>query len=271
MLRYPLVRAGRALGQLPIVAEQVPEEVAAPLRWRRGPGDFQAAGDRVTSLARAKAALPAQALLLDAGGFRLWAYQGGIASAVGFAKGMAAGNQRDRFFVVHRHAGEGLADIPGGGERIRIAVRPFRVHIDQAHLHGGEGILEFPVAAVALVAQPLALGSPVNVLFRLPDILAPAAEAEGLEAHRLQGAVAGEDHQVGPRDLVAVFLLDRPEQPARLVEVGIVGPAVEGRKALGAGPRAAAAVAGAVGARAVPRHADEERPVVTEVGRPPVL
>src|SRR5512142_1867749 len=37
------------------------------------------------------------------------------------------------------------------------------------------------------------------------------------------------------------------------------------------GARAAAPVPDAVGARAVPRHADEERPVVAEVGRPPLL
>ena len=102
-------------------------------------------------------------------------------------------------------------------------------------------------------------------------ILAPAGEAERLEPHRLQGDVAGQDHQVGPRDLPAVLLLDRPEQPARLVEVCVVGPAAERRKAQHARPRAAAAVVDAVRARTVPRHPDEERPVVAEVGRPPVL
>ncbi len=187
------------------------------------------------------------------------------------AEGVPAGDQRDGLFVVHGHACEGLSNVTAGGDRIRIAVRPFRVHVDQAHLHGGERILEIPVAGVALVAKPLALGSPVNVLFRLPDVFAPAAEAEGLESHRLQSAVAGEDHQVGPGDFPAVFLLDRPEQTARLVEVHVVGPAVERRKALVAGPRAPAAVADAVGACAVPGHPDEEPPVVTVIGRPPVL
>jgi hypothetical protein len=159
-----------------------------------------------------------------------------IARAVALAEGVPAGDERDGLFVVHGHAGEGLADVTAGGDRIRVAVRAFRVHVDQAHLHGGQRVFEIPVAGVALVAQPLGLGAPVDVLFRLPDVLAPAAEAEGLEAHRLEGAVAGEDHQVGPGDLVAVFLLDRPEQPARLVEVHVVGPAVERRKALVAGP-----------------------------------
>src|SRR5271157_3254528 len=88
ILRSPLMRTGRALGQFPFVAEQVREEVVAPLRRRRGPNDFQAAADRVIPFARAKFALPAEALLLDAGGFRLWAHQCHIASAVGFAEGV---------------------------------------------------------------------------------------------------------------------------------------------------------------------------------------
>ena len=139
------------------------------------------------------------------------------------------------------------------------------------HLDGAERSLEVPIAAVAPVAEPLDLGAPVDVLFGLPDVLAPAGEAERPEPHRFQSAVAGQDHEVGPRDLPAVLPLDRPQQHARLVEVAVVGPAIERREALRAGTRAAAAVAGAVGAGAVPRHPDEERSVVTVVGRPPVL
>ena len=271
MLRLPLMRTGRALRQFPFVAEQVPEEVVAPLRRRGGPGDFQAAADRVAAFAGAKAALPAQALLLDAGSFRLGPHMFRIAGAVGLAEGVTAGDERHRLFVVHRHAGEGLADVPRRSERIRVAVRAFRIDVDQAHLHGGERILEIPVAGVALVIQPLALGAPVDVFFRFPDVLTPAGETEGLESHRFQRDVAGEDHQVGPGDFPAVLLLDRPEQPARLVEVDVVRPAVEGSKALVAGPCAAATVADAVGAGAVPCHANEQRSVVAEVRRPPVL
>src|SRR5438045_7689930 len=127
------------------------------------------------------------------------------------------------------------------------------------------------IAAVTLVGQPLAFGPPVDVLFGLPDILAPAPETERLEAHRLEGDVAGENHQVGPGDFPAVFLLDRPQQPARLVEVRVIGPRVEGREALLAGAGAAAAVGDAVGAGAVPRHANEQPAVVAKVGRPPFL
>ena len=128
------------------------------------------------------------------------------------------------------------------------------------------------IAAEALVgAQPGDLLAPVHVLVRLPDVRTAAAEAEGPEAHRLQRDVAGEDDQVGPGDLRAVLLLDRPQQAARLVEVDVVGPAVERREALLAAAAAAAAVGDAVGSGGVPGHADEERAVVAEVRRPPVL
>ena len=167
------------------------------------------------------------------------------------AERVAADDERDRLLVVHRHAAEGLADVPAGGQRIRVAVGPLRVHVDQAHLHGAERIGELPVAAVALVSEPRVLGAPEH-LVGLPDVLAPEAEAERLEPHRLDGAVAGEDEQIGPGDLPAVLLLDRPEQPARLVEVRVVGPTVERSEALRAFAATAAAVGDAVRARGVP-------------------
>ena len=222
--RLPLLRAGRALRQLPFVLEQVLEEVVAPLRRRLRPGDFRAAGDGVGAEAGAVLALPAEALILDGAAFRLRADQRRIAGAVGLAEGVAAGNQRDGLLVVHRHAEERLADVLGRRDRVRIAVRPFRIDVDQAHLHRAERLRKLAFAAVAFVAEPRALGTPVE-LFRLPDVGAAAGETERLEAHRLERDVAGENHQVGPGDFPAVLLLDRPQQPARLVEVGVVRPA----------------------------------------------
>ena len=142
ILRSPLMRAGRALGQFPFVAEQIGEEVIAPLRRRRRPDDFQAAANRVAAFARAEFALPAEPLLLDAGRFRLWAHQCRIAGTVGLAKGVPAGNQRHCLFVVHRHAGEGLSNIPCRGDGIRIAIGSFRIHVNQAHLNRAERILK---------------------------------------------------------------------------------------------------------------------------------
>src|SRR5680860_1038464 len=115
------------------------------------------------------------------------------------------------------------------------------------------------------------LGAPVDVLVGLPGVLTTAGEAEGLEAHRLECDVSGQDDQVGPGEVLAVLLLHRPQQAAGLVQVAVVGPAVERREALLAGPGATATVADPVGARAVPGHPDHQRAVVAEVGGPPLL
>ena len=106
-----------------------------------------------------------------------------------------------------------------------------------------------------------------------------------------QRTIASEKDQVGPRDLAAVLLLDRPQQTAGLVKTGVIGPAVEGSKALLSTavegrvsvddtptqsrylilPATATTVLNAVGTSAVPCHADEEATIVTVVGRPVVL
>ncbi len=105
----------------------------------------------------------------------------------------------------------------------------------------------------------------------MPDVLAAEGEAVALQAHVLIGDGAGEDHQVGPGDLVAVLLLDRPEEAAGLVEGDVVRPGVQRREALVAGAAAAAAIGDAVGAGRVPGHADHQAAIVTPVGRPPAL
>ena len=121
------------------------------------------------------------------------------------------------------------------------------------------------------VGQPGGLGTPVHVLIRLPGVFAAGGKAERAKAHGLQRHVAGEDQQVGPGNLLAVFLLDRPEQAARLVDVHVVRPAVERRETLLAATATATAIAQAVGAGGVPGHADELRTVMAEIGRPPIL
>ena len=276
ILGHPLVCAGGALLQFPFAAEQHVEIAHVPLGRCGGPGAFDAAGDRVPGLAAAMAADPAEAHLLDGRGFGLGADKRRAARAVAFAEGVTAGGKCDGLLVIHRHARERLAHVATRGDRVRVAVRAFGIHVDQAHLHGRQRVLEHTVAGIAAVGlvagrEPFGLGAPVDVFLVLPHVLAPAAETEGLEAHRFHCAVAGEDKQVGPGDLVAVFLLDRPEQSARLVEITIVRPAVERRETLRPGGRAAATVAGAVRAGAMPRHADEEPAVVTKVRWPPVL
>ena len=103
------------------------------------------------------------------------------------------------------------------------------------------------------------------------QISASAGKAEGLESHGLQRTVACEDHEVGPGNVLAILLLDGPQQPACLVEVRIVRPTVEGREALATRSCAATPVAGAVGSGTEPSHPDEKPSIVTVVRRPPVL
>mmetsp|Transcript_53157 Transcript_53157/g.124507 ORF Transcript_53157/g.124507 Transcript_53157/m.124507 type:complete len:299 (+) Transcript_53157:1535-2431(+) len=272
ILGHPLLGAGGRLGQLPFVGEQVVEEVVAPLRRRLGPGHLQAAGDGVLAVAAAEAAVPAQALGGEVGALGLDALVVLGRGAVGLAEGMAAGNQRDDLLVVHRHAAEGGADIGRRGEVVAAGIGAFGIHIDQSHVRGGEVGVQLTLAVEApVVGQPGGLLPPVHVLVGLPAVLAAAGKAEGAKAHALQRDIAGQDEEVGPGDGLAVFLLDRPQQAAALVDVDVVGPGVQRRKALLAAPAAAAAVLGAVGAGGVPGHAHHLRAVVAEVGGPPGL
>src|SRR5665213_2738558 len=127
----PLMRTGRALRQLPLVLEEVVEETVVPLRRGGGPDDLQPAGVRIISLAAAEGVPPAKALLLEAGtlGFGTDVRDLRVRS-VGLAERVSAGDERNRLLVVHRHASERLADVPGCSKRIWVAVRPLRIHVD---------------------------------------------------------------------------------------------------------------------------------------------
>jgi hypothetical protein len=153
---------------------------------------------------------PTEALVLDRAALRLGSDVLGADGAVALAERVPADDQRHRLLVVHRHAGKRLADVPGGGERVGVAVRAFRVDVYQAHLHGTERVGQLALAAVPLVAEPCVFGSPEDLL-GLPDVGPAEAEAERLEPHRLHRHVARQHEQIGPRDLLAVLLLDRPQ------------------------------------------------------------
>ena len=270
-LGHPLMCAGRALAELPFVFEEVLKVIIAPLRRCLRPGDFKPTGDGVATLAAAEAALPSEALLFDRRRFGIGPDMLGIARTVRLAKGMTTGNERDGLLVIHRHPREGLTNVTRRGEWIRIAVGTLGVDIDQAHLHRSQRVFQFAIATVTLVGKPFLFHAPIDVFLRLPNVGTTAAETEGLEAHRIQRDIAGQNHQIGPRNFASVLFLDRPQQTTRLIEVAIVRPAVEWRKSLTTVTRTATAITGAICAGAVPSHADEERPVVSKVRRPPLL
>ena len=272
VLGLPLMGSGRTRGQFPFVAVQDFQIAVIPLGRGVRPDDLKAAGDGVLADSGAEVTLPAQALQLDRGVFRIRANGSVAAGAVGLAEGVTTNDQRRCLDVIHRHPSERLTDIHRGRQRIRNTLGTFGIDVDQAHRGGAQRVLQDSLAGVTGVgAQPGVLGTPVDVLIGLPTVLAAEGEAERLEAHRVHGVVTGKDHQIRPRQALAVLLLDRPQQPARLVQAGVIRPAADRREALHTGTGATAAILHPVSARRVPRHPHEERTVVAVVGRPPIL
>src|SRR5262249_4637549 len=153
-----------ALHLLPLVAEQRLEEAVVPGHRGGRPGALQPAGDGVAAHTGAELVLPAQALLLKGRAFGLAAEVRFRCRSMGLAERVSPGKERYRRLVVHGHAPERLPDVPGRRERVRIAVRPLRIDVDQAHLNGAERVRELTVAAVALVPEPRALDAPVDDL-----------------------------------------------------------------------------------------------------------
>ena len=169
-------------------------------------------------------------------------------------KGVPTSHQRHGLLVVHRHPRKGLANVTTRGQHVRLSVRTFRVHIDQAHLHCGQRVLQITLTGVAGIIRirarkPFRFRTPINVLFRLPHICTATGKAKGGATHALNRHVTCENIEVRPADLIAVFLLDRPQQATRLVEVAIIRPGVQRRKTLLPGAATATAVRCPVGAR----------------------
>ncbi|SGD89880.1 Uncharacterised protein [Mycobacterium tuberculosis] len=192
-----LPSASRALRQLPLVAVQDLEETVVPFRRGVRPYDLDAVGDRVLTGSGAIRALPAQAHLLQRSSLGFGADQIGRAGAMGLTESVTADDQRRCFDVVHGHAPKRLANVDRRGHGVRVAVRPLRVHVDQPHLHRGQRVLQIPLTAVTLIAEPGGFLAPID-LIGLPLVDPAEAEPERLEAHRFQRAVAGENNQVRP-------------------------------------------------------------------------
>src|SRR6185437_2469948 len=151
IFRSPLLGASRTLLQFPLMLEQVLEIIVTPLRRRLRPDDLRAASDGVGTDTRTMTTSPAQALVLDLSAFRLRSHERWIAGAMRLAEGVTTGNQRDGFLVVHRHTCECLTDVVSSCDRIGIAVRSFRVDVDESHLHRAQWLLKLSFAAVTFV------------------------------------------------------------------------------------------------------------------------
>ena len=269
--RVPLLRPRGAFAQGPVIFEQDLEIPHVPSGGIGLPSPFDPRPRGMGTHAGAKGILPTQTLLFKARSFGFTPHKGGVARAVCLAKGMPARHQGYGFFIIHRHACKGFANVAARCHRIGHAVRAFGVHVDQPHLHSGQRVFQLAVALIAFVAQPCVFVAPIDIFLGFPHIGAATAKAKGLQAHRVQRAIARQDHQIGPRNCIAVFLLDRPQQAARLIKVHVIWPRVQRRKPLRASSGPPAPVAGAVSSGRMPRHANEQRAVMAPISRPPIL
>ena len=273
VLGLPLVRAGRALRQLPLVAEQGLEVAVVPLDRVRGPGAFEAAGDRVARPCRCRSCSSSRG---PAPRCRRPRARGRrtcrIAGAVGLAEGVAAGDERHGLLVVHRHAGEGLADVARRGERIRLAVRalpdsrrsgPSGRRRADCRARGRRCSARRPATWLPAPSRcpPPAPRRPRGRRAK-PKVLKPIDSSATLPARIIRSA---------QEILRPYFCLIGQSRRRALSRLPLSGQLLSGAKRCAPVPRAAATVGDAVGAGAVPRHADEERPVVAVVRGPPVL
>ncbi len=162
------------------------------------PRTLETTGNRIVALAGAELVLPAETLLFERRTF--W-----VGTEVVIGRGtvylpelVSARDERNGLLVVHRHPVEGLADVRSRLLRIRFTSGSLWVHVDQPHVVGREVTFEGSFLVVALVAEPLFFGAPVDALVGFEGVLTTPGEAVRFESHRLQGDVPGQNHQISP-------------------------------------------------------------------------
>ena len=158
--------------------------------------------------------------------------------------------------------------------RVGLALRALGVDVDQAHGDGGEvALLEVERGRRRRSARRRARcpPGPQKTSWGCQVSSRPKAKPNVFRPMSSWATLPASTSRSAQESVAAVLLLDRQQQAAGLVQVGVVRPAVERGEALRALAAATAAVGDAVGAGRVPRHADEQRAVVAPVGRPPVL
>ena len=199
-----------AFGKFPLITEKHVEKTIVPYRRIGRPCAFKTACYGFSTASAPMLARPSETLFLNPGSLWLGTNAGRVSGTMTLAECVSACNQGDSFFIVHSHAPEGLADVMRRCKRVGLGVGSFGIDVDKSHLHGAKRIVKLAIAAVTFISQPFGLRTPVDVLFRLPYVLAPAGKTEGLKTHGLKSAVASENHKVRPGDFATVFLLYRP-------------------------------------------------------------
>ena len=129
------MRTSRAFGELPVIFKKQLKIAIIPFGRIGRPRPFNSAGRGVAAFSSAIAVCPSEAHLMNRGAFRLCSDKLRVTGAVRFTKSMAAGDQRDSLFIIHRHASECFTDILCAQHRVWICVWTLWVDINQPHLH----------------------------------------------------------------------------------------------------------------------------------------
>mmetsp|Transcript_63753 Transcript_63753/g.176835 ORF Transcript_63753/g.176835 Transcript_63753/m.176835 type:complete len:222 (+) Transcript_63753:1057-1722(+) len=190
---------------------------------------------------------------------------------------MATSDKCHSAAIVVAHAREGVPDVLGTLCRVRVGLpallrdRTFWVDVHEPDCRRAQG----PRASSVDLAWELLLlqGTwPQGHALRTVGII-NASEAHLLDggAHAPEGGGARQDEEVSPAQRIPILPFERGHQRPCLVEVGVVRPAPLGLEALAATAAPALPIRVPVRAGAMPRQADEEGPVVSEVRRPAIL
>jgi len=139
---------------------------------------------------------------------------------MGLSKGVTTNDKSSSLLIIHTHTVKRHTDIKSRSLGIGATIRTLGVDVDQTVVSSTKRLLKLVGAVVnvgaTIVADIVTLGNesslstPVDRLISLPGVGTTASETKRLKVHALEGDVAGEEVEIGPRDLVAVLLLDGP-------------------------------------------------------------
>ena len=126
------------------------------------PSPFQSTAYSIDTVARTTLISPAQALMFNRSGSRcitntLFRF----VCTVSFSEGMAASNQGNGFFIIHRHSSKGFTNVFGSSQWIRIPSRTFRINVNQTHLNRSQWFCQFAFAIMALISKKFLFCPPI--------------------------------------------------------------------------------------------------------------
>ena len=133
---FPLLSTSWTFCKFPFVAKKVFEIIVTPFSWGCSPSTFKSTGDGISTISGTERIFPTFTLFFDAGSSRFWSNVfAWICGAMCFTKRMTTSDKCNGFFVVHRHASKGFADVACRGKRVGVTVRSFWIYVNKSHLN----------------------------------------------------------------------------------------------------------------------------------------